>query len=97
MNFCIHDFKGQICPEWVTGEIVYLRFHGPTETAYAGRYDTEFLRRRSERIKEYRAAGKSIYVYFNNDAAGHAVANARDLQAMLNASMENFTAIVAGR
>jgi uncharacterized protein YecE (DUF72 family) len=86
MNFCIHDFKGQSCPEWVTGGVIYLRFHRPSESAYAGRYHRRHLRRWAERIQEYRAAGKAAYAYFNNDAAGYAVANARELQELLAAT-----------
>src|SRR5262249_3038094 len=37
MGFCIHDLRGAACPEWVTGPLAYVRFHGPTAVAYAGR------------------------------------------------------------
>src|SRR5262249_2049506 len=87
-SFCIHDLRGQPCPDWVTGPLVYLRFHGPTERAYAGSYSDEQLARWAERIAGYRAAGRDVVAYFNNDHAGHAVANARTLRALLGARGE---------
>src|SRR5262249_34090693 len=44
VGFCIHDLRGQPCPAWVPGPLAYLRFHGSTEVAYAGRYDRDHLR-----------------------------------------------------
>jgi uncharacterized protein YecE (DUF72 family) len=67
----------------VTGRLVYVRFHGPTARAYAGRYTRTRLKRWAERIDAYRRAGHDVYIYFNNDVGGHAVANARQLLALL--------------
>jgi uncharacterized protein YecE (DUF72 family) len=83
MSFCIHDLRGFPCPEWVTGPVVYLRFQGPTQVAYAGRYEFGHLRRWAERIRELRASGRAVYAYFNNDDRGHALTNARELQSLL--------------
>src|SRR5262249_44065186 len=79
-GFCIHDLRGAPCPLWVTARFVYLRSHGPTQKAYGGRYDRRHLRRWSERIDGFRRSGHDVYAYFNNDQAGYAVTNARDLQ-----------------
>jgi len=83
VGFCIHDMRGAPCPDWVTGPISYVRFHGPTETAYAGSYSRGQLEAWAERIESVRDAGHDVYVYFNNDWGGHAVTNARQLKGML--------------
>ena len=85
VGFCIHDLRGQTCPEWVTGLAAYVRFHGPTAQAYAGRYAPAQLRRWAEKIDGWRTDGKGVYAYFNNDANAYAVANARELRELLGA------------
>jgi uncharacterized protein YecE (DUF72 family) len=79
---CIHDLRGVLTPQWVTGRSVYVRFHGPTARAYAGRYSTEQLGTWAIRMEEWRQAGHDVYAYFNNDNAGHAVTNARELRTL---------------
>ncbi len=83
VGFCLHDLRNQPSPDWVTGPAVYVRFHGPTARAYAGRYGREQLKSWAGRIDGWRRAGHAVYAYFNNDDAGHAVANARELRALL--------------
>src|SRR5262245_45772957 len=78
-GYCIHDMRGFDCPAWVTATTVYIRFHGPTDVRYAGRYDRAFLRDWASRIDAWRQDGHTVYAYFNNDASGHAVENAREL------------------
>jgi uncharacterized protein YecE (DUF72 family) len=80
---CIHDMRGRAWPAWVTGRFAYLRFHGPGERKYHGRYTEEHLRSCAELIRELRASGRDVYAYFNNDYRGHAVTNARQLLAFL--------------
>jgi uncharacterized protein YecE (DUF72 family) len=84
VSFCMHDSRGQPCPEWITGSLVYVRFHGPHEQAYTGHYPLKHLRAWARRIDEYQGRGLDVYAYFNNDAAGHAVTNARELQRLLH-------------
>jgi uncharacterized protein YecE (DUF72 family) len=86
MAFCIHDLRGQPCPPWVTGKLAYVRFHGPTEQAYAGSYSEKQLKLWAERIDDFRQAGHDVYAYFNNDISGHAIANARRLRTLLGVS-----------
>jgi uncharacterized protein YecE (DUF72 family) len=88
VSFCIHDLRGQSCPDWVTGPAVYVRFHGPTARAYAGRYSPGQMRAWAERIDRWRRAGHDVYAYFNNDDAGHAVTNARELRDLLGVAVE---------
>ncbi|GGI02828.1 DUF72 domain-containing protein [Egicoccus halophilus] len=66
-----------------TGDHVYVRFHGLSEDAYRHDYRDDELRPWAERLREVAAAGTAAWVFFNNDAAGHAVRNARRLVAML--------------
>jgi uncharacterized protein YecE (DUF72 family) len=83
--FCIHDLRGADCPKWRTGPAVYLRFHGPTERAYAGGYPRAHLRRQAERIAGYLQDGNDVFAYFNNDDAGHAVKDAHTLRSLVQA------------
>ena len=63
---------------------VYLRLHGPdNEWLYGGSYSDEDLRWWADRIREWRAQGRDVYAYFNNDGDGNAVRNARTLRSML--------------
>jgi uncharacterized protein YecE (DUF72 family) len=73
---CIHDLIADH-PRQVTARFVYLRFHGPASGA---RYSRQRLAAEARRIRIFAARGLAVYVYFNNDARGHAVADARDLR-----------------
>jgi uncharacterized protein YecE (DUF72 family) len=86
VGFCIHDLRGAASPEWVTGPLVYLRFHGPTAAAYAGKYRRAYLRRWAAKIEEFRESGSGVHAYFNNDDRAHAVTNARELQELVGAA-----------
>jgi uncharacterized protein YecE (DUF72 family) len=71
-------------PRWpthiaVTADLVYLRFHGP-ERLYASSYSDEQLREWADRIRAWRADGRDVYAYFNNDEQGFAVRNALRLR-----------------
>lgn len=65
-------------PMWreVTADFVYVRLHGHTRK-YASSYSAAALRRWASDACVWRDAGKDVFVYFDNDAEGHAVANAR--------------------
>ena len=84
MSFCIHDMRGFACPAWVTGPLAYIRFHGPTELKYAGRYRIAHLRTWAERIRGFLRSGRDVYVYFNNDDQAYAVSNARELKRLVS-------------
>ena len=64
---------------------VYLRHHGPGGEwgLYSGCYSKAFLREEAERIKALLKQGRSVYIYFNNDAEGWAVRNALELKEIL--------------
>jgi uncharacterized protein YecE (DUF72 family) len=87
VSLCIHDLGGTVCPRWVTGPLVYLRFHGPGEEAYAGRYSLEHLHAWSRQIESFRRAGHPVWAFFNNDWHGNAIFNARELLGFLGISL----------
>lgn len=75
-------------PRWpthvaVTTDLVYLRFHGP-ERLYASSYDDDTLRSWADRIRSWRAEGRDVYAYFNNDGQAFAVRNALRLRELVS-------------
>jgi uncharacterized protein YecE (DUF72 family) len=90
MSLCIHDSRVAPSPLWLTGPIVYLRFHSPIDPQYAGRYPRRHLAAWAEHIERMRQSGHDVYVYFNNDGGGHAVTNGRELQTMLGLAPDKF-------
>jgi uncharacterized protein YecE (DUF72 family) len=80
VGFCIHDLAGCASPLWTTGALAYVRLHGPTGVAYSGRYDLEQLRKWAGEIRQFRASGRDVYAYFNNDENAYATENARELR-----------------
>ncbi len=78
------------CPKFVTqlistGKVGYLRMHGEAGW-YSSEYTDTQLRSWAERILRDFAGCSEAYVYFNNDANAYAVANARQLRALLDES-----------
>ena len=64
--------------EIVTADFIYLREHG-SQILFSSKYTTEELKKLAGKIKKWQATNKDVYVYFNNDAQGHAVADAAKL------------------
>ena len=65
-------------PLWreVTTDLVYARLHGHTRK-YASSYSEASLRTWAADARRWLAEGRDVHVYFDNDAEGHAVRNAR--------------------
>lgn len=78
---CVHDLLADH-PREVTADWVYLRFHGPGPW---GRYPHQALSGSARRIERHLAEGRDVYTYFNNDAHGYAIDNARDLKRYIDA------------
>ena len=74
----VHDLIADH-PRDVTADFVYLRFHGAGQK-YGGCYSPQALSAAARRICGLLDDGLDVYAYFNNDAHGHAVRTARDLQ-----------------
>lgn len=70
-------------PDAVTSDVVYVRLHGDTEL-YTSGYTDEALDRWAERCRAW-AESADTYVYFDNDARGHAPHDALALQHRLAA------------
>lgn len=81
--FCIYDYEGRTSPKHITANFVYIRLHGPTETAYEGRYTTVDLAGWAGAVSGWLESGKDVYCYFDNDYRGYAVENALELVSML--------------
>jgi uncharacterized protein YecE (DUF72 family) len=71
-------------PLWdtVTTDLVYIRLHGHTRT-YASAYSSGSLRRWAERIVEWSSSGRTVHVYFDNDAEGAAPRDALRLRQLV--------------
>jgi uncharacterized protein YecE (DUF72 family) len=72
---------GLPCVLRATSDTVYVRLHGPDPAhLYGGSYSDDDLAWWVERIGEWDAQGRDVYVYFNNDGEGNAVRNAWTLR-----------------
>lgn len=82
--YCVMSGAGLPCVLRATSQRVYLRLHGPdSDWLYAGSYSDADLAWWADRIREWCAAGRDVFAYFNNDGDGNAVHNARTLRSML--------------
>ncbi len=82
--YVVMSGPGLACVPRATADLVYVRLHGPADQAiYTGGYSDDELRRWAERVADWRAQGRRVDVYFNNDLGGHAVRNARRLRELL--------------
>ncbi len=68
--------------EGLTTDFTYLRLHGG-EVLYGSYYSDKELKQWAEKIKDWRKKGKTLFVYFNNDAYGFAVKNALTLKKLV--------------
>jgi uncharacterized protein YecE (DUF72 family) len=78
---CIADGSKYARRDVVTADFTYLRYHGRNKM-FASDYTDKELSEEAARLRRYRREGLDVYVYFNNDALGYAVKNARSLKAM---------------
>jgi uncharacterized protein YecE (DUF72 family) len=82
--YCVMSGAHLPCVLRATAPFVYVRLHGPDpDHLYAGSYSGADLNWWAERVLEWSAAGKQVYVYFNNDGEGNAVRNATSLKGLL--------------
>lgn len=80
--FCSFDMPGIEAPLRLTGDTLYMRFHG-SGARYGGNYEDDALRAWAERLREAAAPARQAFVYFNNDIGGHAPRNAATLRDLL--------------
>jgi uncharacterized protein YecE (DUF72 family) len=79
---CIADSPRYPRRDKVTADFVYMRFHGRREL-FASNYTVAEMDEEASQIRRYLREGRDIYVYFNNDAKGHAVEDARALRRLV--------------
>ena len=72
VGFVVADTAGKFpYAEEVTADFVYVRLHGSREL-YASGYTDEELEAWAGKIDGWRASGRDVYVYFDNDIKVHA-------------------------
>jgi len=82
---CISDHHHAPAPWEVTASWVYVRGHGPGGR-YFGRYDEAEMARWAGRIAAWRAEGRDVYAYFDNDIKSAAPFDAETLKRLSCAS-----------
>jgi uncharacterized protein YecE (DUF72 family) len=65
-----------------TADFQYLRMHGE-KRLYSSKYSRETLGRWADWIAEWTSHGQDVHVYFNNDAHGYAIEDARVLRSLV--------------
>jgi uncharacterized protein YecE (DUF72 family) len=76
---CLADWRDVPVTGPLTAGFVYVRRHGTRR----GSYPEAALRADARAIRSWLREGRDVYVYFNNDAGGHAVRNARRLRQLI--------------
>jgi uncharacterized protein YecE (DUF72 family) len=87
--FCIHDWHEMPCPQILTADFTYIRFHG-SGIRYGGLYPEKQLQQWADRLRGWKSKLGAAYVYFNNDIGGHAIRNARSLRTLMGISQKHF-------
>jgi uncharacterized protein YecE (DUF72 family) len=88
--FCIYELAGYHSPLSITTDFAYVRLHGPDPGKYQGSYSKERLSNWARQINLWAAQLKAVYVYFDNDQAGYAPANAMTLRNMVLGTHERL-------
>lgn len=84
--YCVMGGAGLPCVLRATAPVVYARMHSPDPNhLYGGSYSDADLWWWADRVREWAAMGKDVYVYFNIDGDGNAVRNALTLRDMVGA------------
>jgi uncharacterized protein YecE (DUF72 family) len=84
--YCIMSGANLPCILRATASFVYVRMHGPDhQHLYGGSYSDADLGWWADRIREWDAGGRDVFVYFNNDGGGNAVRNAESLRWIVGA------------
>lgn len=82
MGLCISDWPEFLNDLPATTDFVYMRRHG-IDGKGASCYNTEQLKADAKMINKFIKQGKDVFIYFNNDALGHAPKNAEQLRNIL--------------
>jgi uncharacterized protein YecE (DUF72 family) len=79
---CISDLPRCLCLEGNDSDLVYMRRHGPDGRTRSS-YPQDLLERDALDIVALLDEGRDVHVYFTNVVEGHAIDDARMLQAMV--------------
>jgi uncharacterized protein YecE (DUF72 family) len=83
--YCVMSGAHLPCILRATAPFVYVRLHGPDpHHLYGGSYGDDDLRWWGDRVREWQAMGRDVFVYFNNDGGGNAVRNAVTLKQLVD-------------
>jgi uncharacterized protein YecE (DUF72 family) len=80
---CIADSPSYPRRDVRTAAFTYVRFHGRTHL-FTSSYSEPELAHEARLMRRFLRDGVDVYAYFNNDARGHAVENARLLHTLLS-------------
>ena len=77
-------------PSWpkvfqITSDFVYVRMHG-SKILFGSKYTKKELKDLAEKIKNWQKQNLDVYCYFNNDAHGYAIENAKEIIKFCQAS-----------
>ena len=64
--------------EAITADFVYIRMHG-SKILFGSKYTKKELKDLAQKIKKWQKQSLDVYCYFNNDAYGYAIENAKEL------------------
>jgi uncharacterized protein YecE (DUF72 family) len=81
--WCIADGAKYPRKDLVTTDFAYIRYHGRSKM-FASNYSKAVLLKEAKLIRRYLRDGLDVFVYFNNDAKGNAVRNARLLKRLVD-------------
>lgn len=81
--YCIHELAGFQTELMLTADFTYVRLHGPGEGKYEGSYTDAQLGDWANQVRKWSETLKAIYIYFDNDQAGYAPANALKLKELV--------------
>ena len=81
-GLCIADSPGYPRKDVLTADFTYFRFHGRSQL-FSSEYSEAELAEEAQKMKRYLRDGVDVFAYFNNDARGCAIKNARSLKARL--------------
>ncbi len=81
-SLCIAHSRRWPYKEVATADYVYVRFHGG-DVLYGSNYSDEELKTWASKIRRWSNEASGVFIYFNNDACGYAVHNAKKLRELL--------------
>ena len=79
---CIADSPKYPRHDIITTDFTYIRYHGRQEL-FASSYSKKELSEEANIINKFIKQELDVYVFFNNDAKGHAIENAQTLQSLV--------------